>query len=73
MSSSLGTSLPARAGRQRTAMASMTPRQTQAYLLAREAIRRVQRVASLIGEAHGPARATHDGPPAGASGSPRVS
>ena len=73
MSSSLGTSLPARAGRQRTAMASMTPRQTQAYLLAREAIRRVRRVASLVGDPHRPATAAHDGSRAGASASPHVS
>ena len=56
MSSSLGSSFPSngrgtrRARKPHDAAPSMTERQTQAYLLARDAIRRVQRTSSLVAE-----------------------
>lgn len=56
MSSGCDTSSPSngrgtrRARKQRDALPAMSERQMQAYLLARDAIRRVQRVSSLVGE-----------------------
>lgn len=48
---------PGRAARRRAGWASMSEKQAEAYLMARDVVRRIQRTCSLVPTQRGPGRA----------------